>query len=249
MKYSGNLISSPITRELRRDEKCKLVLRFLRQHIWSTQDILQIVLSLQSRQATHKNLIGLEHKGLLRRHTYAALGGNITIWGITMQGQAQAFDIEFESMLPSYFEPSRVSEQTVRHELDIQKLRLKAEALGWHSWVDGNRLGSKLKSQSRPDALCINLSGHLVAIECERTFKSLKRYEQILISYLKLIKSGEINSVVWVCPTKEMTQRLKMIITSIKHVQVLGQKIQIEPLKHHANLYFCSYDDWPIFIC
>lgn len=152
-------------------------------------------------------------------------------------------------MLPSYFEPSRVSEQTVRHELDIQKLRLKAEALGWHSWVDGNRLGSKLKSQSRPDALCINLSGYHVAIECERTFKSLKRYEHILISYLKLIKSGEINSVVWVCPNKEMTQRLKMIITSIKHVQVLGQKIQIEPLKHHANLYFCSYEDWPIFIC
>lgn len=242
-----NIMTSPQDRKKRKDEKQHLVLRFLRQHIWSTQDILQQVMGLASRQAAHKSLAALEKQGLLRRYTYDALGGKVTIWGITHQGQSMAFDIATESFIPAYFEPSRISEQTIHHQLDIQRLRLVAEARGWANWQDGDRLEMQDKHQKRPDAIAQHPSGRMVAIEVERTFKSLKRYEQILIHYLKWLKSGDIHEVVWLSPTHEMSQRLKVILTSISDVRIQGQKVLIEPERHHVHLYFCAYSQWAGF--
>ncbi len=248
MNSARNLINNHEQRNSRVQEKQYLVLRFLRDHLWSTQDILQQVIRVSSRQAAHKALIHIEKKGLIKRHKYEALGGALTIWGITNQGQAMAFDVETECLETAYFEPNRISEQTIRHQLDIQQLRLKAEAKGWHGWMDGDRLGSSDKDQKRPDALAKNNVGVLVAVECERTFKSIKRYEVILVNYLKLIKAGEIKEVVWASPSADISARLKSIITGIKFVRVNGQKVQIDPSKHHANLHFCSYQDWPIYL-
>lgn len=245
MSSSHNLIKNHEQRNARQQQKQHAVLGFLRQHLWSTQDILQQVLLVTSRQAAHKTLSSIENKGFIRRHKYEALGGVLTIWGITSQGQAMAFDVDTESLVTAYFEPNRISEQTIRHQLDIQRLRLKAEAIGWHRWVDGDRLGSSGKDQKRPDALAKNKDGILVSIECERTFKSIKRYEHILVNYLKLIKAGEIKEVVWVSPSSDISARLKSIITAIKFVRVNGQKVEIDPAKHHAHLHFCTYEDWP----
>lgn len=245
MKPEENLIKDQAQRFARMHEKQYLILRFLRDHLWSTQDILQRVIMVGSRQAAHKCLTSIEKKGFIKRFTYQALGGPITIWGITSQGQSMAFEVGSESLITAYFEPKRISEQTIRHQLDIQRLRLKAENAGWNKWVDGDRLGITDKNLKRPDALCKDSFDNTVAVECERTFKSLKRYEQILVNYLKLIKAGNINSVVWVSPSVEMAQRLKSIITSIKYVRVAGQQVQIDPSKHHSNLHFCSYTDWP----
>jgi DNA-binding MarR family transcriptional regulator len=247
MSSVQNLIKNHEQRNARVQEKQNLVLRFLRQHLWSTQDILQQILLVSSRQAVHKALTSIESKGYIRRHKYDALGGALTIWGITSQGQAMAFDVDTECPVAAYFEPNRISESVVRHQLDIQRLRLKAEALGWHSWVDGDRLGSSDKERKRPDALAKNKAGILVSIECERTFKSTKRYEQILVNYLKLIKTGEIKEVVWVSPNSEISARLKSIITGIKSVRVNGQDVSIDPTKHHIHLHFCSYQDWPSY--
>lgn len=245
MSSLDNLIKDYEQRNERQQQKQILVLRFLRQHIWSSQDILQQVLALSSRQATHKTLFRLEMQGLIRRHTYIALGGAITIWGITSVGQAMAFNVATESMVAAHFVPNRISELTIRHQLDIQQLRLKAEKAGWYCWIDGDRLGTKNKDQKRPDALAKNTNGILLAIECERTFKSTKRYEQILVNYLRLIKAGEITKVVWVSPNSDISSRLESIIKAIKFVRINGQKVDIAPNKHHTNLHFCSYQDWP----
>ena len=245
MSSSHNLIKSHDQRNARQQQKQHVVLRFLRQHLWSTQDILQKVLLVSSRQAAHKALTSIEKKGFIRCHKYEALGGVLTVWGITSQGQAMAFNVDTENLVNAYFEPKRISEQTIRHQLDIQRLRLKAEAIGWHSWIDGDRLGGSDKDQKRPDALAKNKDGILVSIECERTFKSIKRYEQILVNYLKLIKVGEIKEVVWVSPNDDISARLKSIITTIKFVRVNGQKVEIDPAKHHLHLHFCTYENWP----
>ncbi|MBC7698022.1 MAG: replication-relaxation family protein [Bacteroidia bacterium] len=248
MSSARNLINNHEQRNSRVQEKQHLVLRFLRDHLWSNQDILQQVIMVSSRQAAHKALTHIEKKGLIKRHKYEALGGTITIWGITIQGQAMAFDVETEVLETAYFEPNRISEQTIRHQLDIQQLRLKAEAEGWNGWMDGDRLGSSDRDQKRPDALAKNKIGMLIAVECERTFKSIKRYEVILVNYLKLIKAGEIKEVVWASPNADISARLKSIITGIKFVRINGQKFQIDPLKHHVHLHFCSYQDWPLHL-
>jgi len=245
MNAPQNLIRDPAVRSHRKAQKEQALLRFLRQHIWSTQDILQQVMGLTSRQAAHKNLTNLEKQGLLRRHLYETLGGKLTVWGITHQGQAHAFQVGTETIITTYFEPSRVSEQTIHHQLDLQKLRLAAERTGWTNWVDGDRLNIQDKNLKRPDAIVRHPSGSLVAIECERTFKSLKRYEQILFQYLRWLKAGQIQEVIWLSPTEDMAKRLQAIITSIKEVRIQGQKVLIDPERHHTHLHFCSYEKWP----
>lgn len=244
MHSTDNLLIDPKARSLRVIEKQKMVLRFLRQHIWSNQTVLQKVLQFKSRQATHRTLCMIESNGFIRRHTFAALGGNITIWGITNQGQSVAFDLSSEEIIPISFDPKRVSEQTIRHQLDLQILRLKAEENGWKFWQDGDRIKIN-KSQKRPDAITQNSNGKIIAVECERSYKSLKRYEQILISYLMLIKNGSVNEAVWVCPTEEMAKRLEKIFKSIRAVRINGEKVQIDPERHHSHLHFCNYEEWP----
>ena len=243
-----NLIVDSTNRKKRKAEKQYLALRFLRQHLWSTQSILQAVLKLQSRQAAHKSLCQMEQAGLVKSHIFNALGGKLTLWGITAHGQVVAFIPEHEEPYSAYFEPSRISEQMMRHQLDLQMIRIKAEALGWENWLDGDRLGNFENDNKRPDATVLNESGLKVAIECERTFKTTKRYEQILLSYLRLLKSGEIKEVIWISPSEDFSKRLKILITSIKKLKVAGQFIQIDPNKHHANLYFCSYESWPNYV-
>lgn len=241
----GNLILNSQNRINRKSEKQYLVLRFLRQQLWSSQPILQAVLKLQSRQATHKSLCQMELAGLIKAHNFEALGGKLKLWGITSQGQAFAFIPGSEEPYSAYFEPTRISEQMIRHQLDLQMIRIKAELMGWGNWVDGDRLGHLESNTKRPDATVLNDNGIKVAIECERTFKTAKRYEQILLSYLRLLKSGVVKEVVWVSPTEDFAKRLKILITSIKTLRVSGQPVQIDPTKHHVNLYFCTYENWP----
>ena len=241
-----NLILQADDRKKRQSEKQKAVLHFLRQHLWSSQDILRQVMNLKSRQAAHKTLSQMQTDGLVRSHQFLALGGKLTLWGITAHGQVMSFDTKTEVPYSSYFEPSRIAEQNIRHQLDIQKLRLSAEEAGWHGWVDGDRLGVLEKNDKRPDAVAKHPIGLVVAIECERTFKTVKRYEQILVSYLKLLKAGKVTKVVWVLPTQDMADRLHLLITNIKSVKVAGHKVQINPEKHHVNIHFCAYENWPI---
>ena len=240
-----NMIKNPQARKKRKDEKQLLVLRFLRQVLWSSQEILQVVMNLQSRQAAHKSLVQMEKAGLIKAHTFDALGGKLKLWGITAHGQIMAFNLNSEMPYNVYFEPTRISEQLIRHQLDLQKLRIKAELLGWIDWQDGDRIGALNKSTKRPDAIALNSYGLKVAVECERTFKTVKRYEQILLSYLLLIKNNTISEVVWVSPSQDIAKRLEVLVKSIKKLKLAGQIVQIDPVKHHKNLYFCSYEDWP----
>lgn len=144
--FNSNLIASPKLRAIRSEEKQFLILRFLREVLWSTQDILQLVMKLESRQSAHKSLKQMESQGLIKPHTFSAVGGKLTLWGITQHGQSLAFNTETEMPYSAYFEPSRISEQLIRHQLDLQRLRIKAEAHGWVNWRDGDRLGQLSKS-------------------------------------------------------------------------------------------------------
>lgn len=246
MTIHPNLLSNPQQRERRVLEKRINVLRFLRQEIWSSQSILGLVMGIQSRTTIYKNLVRLEADGLLKRHTFTGLGGGtVAIWGITSHGQAMAFNPLTEEPIPAYFEPSKVAEVTVKHALDLQRLRVLVESFGWHGWVNGDRLSDLLKGGKRPDALVISPGGMKTAIEIERIIKTTKRYEQILASYLMALKAGQVQQVVWLTPTEDAALRLKAIVFSIRTVTIQKQRFPIDPEKHHANLIFKDYSSWP----
>lgn len=229
-------------REARQFEKRQRLLRFLREEIWSTPDILGQVLGLHSRQAVWKSLRQFHAEEIVRCHEYIALGGRILIWGITAHGQSLAFNLDSETVSRHYFEPSKVSEFTLRHSLDIQRLRIAAESFGWTNWRNGQTLGAIEKGMNRPDAIANDPAGVKVALECERTIKTVKRYQVILSGYLQAIKRAEFSRVIWVCPTPDLALRLRSIVCGISSVVVNGQRVPIDPNRHHARLGFEDYE-------
>lgn len=241
-----NLLASPLERLTRAREKQQRILRFLRQEIWSSQDILGMVMGIQSRTTIYKNLVRFECDGLLKKHTITGLGGGtVALWGITSHGQAMAFDPATETPISAYFEPGKVAEVTVKHALDLQRLRVIAESSGWHGWVNGDRLEDLLKGGKRPDAVAISPDGMKTAIEIERTIKTTKRYEQVLSSYLMALKAGQVHQVVWLTPTIDTALRLQAIVFSIRSVSIQKQRFPIDPEKHHSRLFFKDYSSWP----
>ena len=242
-----NLLAAPADRRARSAQKVGAVLRFLRQEIWSSQDILGGVMGVESRTAAHKNLARMEDEGLLRRHKVEGLGGGaITLWGITSHGQALAFDPATEAPVASYFEPNRVAEITIRHALDLQRLRMQGERAGWRDWTNGDRLPELLKGGKRPDAMATSPAGLKTAIEIERTIKTSKRYEQILASYLMALKSEQVHQVVWLSPTDDLALRLRAIVLGIRSVTIQKQRFAVDPQKHHGRLSFHGYRQWPV---
>lgn len=247
MGARDNLLSLPADRLQRAVEKRLQVLRFLRQEIWSSQEVLGAVMGVQSRTAAHKNLTRMEGEGLLRRHRIEGLGGGtLTLWGITAHGQAVAFDPGTEAPVAAYFEPGRLAEITVRHALDLQRLRMQAERAGWKNWTNGDRLPELLKGGKRPDAIAISPGGRRTAIEVERTIKTSKRYEQILASYLMALKAEQVDQVVWLLPTEDLALRLRAIVLGIRSVAIQKQRFAIDPQRHHAHLAFLGYARWPL---
>lgn len=242
---NGNTyLLSPPERSARQQEKRERLLRFLREEIWSTPEILGQVLGLRSRQAVWKSLKQFQAEQILRHHVYAALGGEFVVWGITAHGQALAFHPEEEKINATYFEPSKVSEMTIRHSLDIQRLRIAAERQGWREWRNGQNLGAMSKGMNRPDVLALDPTGMKAVLEIERTVKTVRRYRAILGDYLQRIKQREIAKVIWVCPTKDLAHRLTRIIFGLSHVVVHGQRVPIDPNRHHINLHFQDYDSF-----
>lgn len=223
-------------------QKRRAILRFLRQEIWTDYKNLGLLLGVNPA-ATYRTLATLEKADIIRRERVPTVGGTVVLMGITHHGQAMAAD-EGESVVEKVFVPGRVSSTYLRHTLDVQLLRIKAEKAGWTDWVNADRVEKWPEGQARPDAFVMNTQGRLIAVECERTIKSPKRYNQILNVWLQAIRRGDVQRVVWVSPAEIVRDRLRRIITSITHVEVNGHKVLI-PKDRFQNIEFLTYAEWP----
>ena len=242
--HIGRLLP-PQERMARTAEKRQTLLRFLRKNYFTTAEIAGLVIGVSSRQGVHTTLCAMERDELVRRETVEAHGRRWTLWGITSHGQALAFDLASDEQPESkYFERGRVGLTVLGHTLDLQRIFILAERAGWTDWTLGDRLDKWQAGSSRPDAFVTSARGIQFALECERTIKTVKRYQSILAERLQAIKRGEFARCLWLCPTRDQAARLKAIIHSIKDVTVAGAKATIQD-RHLACLMFCAYEDFP----
>lgn len=223
-------------------QKRWLVLRFLRDEIWTDARNVGELLKVKPA-ATYRSLETMVQDDLIRAMRLPVLGGCTTLWGITAHGQAMA-TLTGEAVAEKLFSPSRVSPTYARHTLDIQWLRIRAESVGWKDWIAADRVEKWAEGHARPDAFAIDPVGRRTALECERTIKSPKRYIQILNAWLQAIRRGDVQRVVWVAPSGVIRDRLRQIVTSITHVEVGGQSVLI-PRDRFENLDFVTYSEWP----
>lgn len=239
------LLTSPAARLMQRNLVDRRILRYLRDHVYSTLAILQQVAGYTSSQGIRQAMQRLERADCVRHHVLTGPGQRLTLWGITHLGQALAFDLSTEMPVAATFEPSKVAYTTVPHHLDLQLIRMQAEQAGWTMWKHGDRMGTVGKDDMRPDAVALDPLGKKVCIEVERFPKSYPRYRSILSSYLQSIRAEKYSRVVWISPTDDMSHRVQKIILSIEKVPVDGRLVPIDPARHHKHLEFTTYKKWP----
>lgn len=233
------LIHSIEERHRRSDLNRSLILKFLRDETWSNLSNLKAVVNL-SEPAAFKTLQKLERDRMIVRHKVIEL--RMTLWGVTAQGLAFAWDENEVMECRPYFEPSKISVMTVHHYIDVQRARLTAENIGWSNWIPGHHLPLKIKK--RPDAVVTNLQGQVIAIEVERSIKTLKRYESIFAIYLQMIKKGDYAMIHYVCPDPDFAPRLSRVFQMIKTVPVAGERVPITD-RHLARFPVFSLENWP----
>lgn len=264
-KYPGNprgtpqtLIYDPQLRLQIHAQKQSKILEWLKTEIYSSPEILALVLGLSHRQSLHKVLVTMQGHGLIRHAKVPVVGGHQTLWGITEHGQVLACDLS-KNETPSgrVFEPGRVSALRLRHILGLQKMKWQTLQAGWTGWKNCDR-GVKPQRKSeklrhRPDALVIDPSGRIIAVELELTFKTVKRYaEEVIQSHARQIYvEQKYQHVLWVCPTGEDVQRMRNLLRQstqwLRERQSVAVK-QLDAYKQQSGVTHVfrvgTADDW-----
>jgi len=238
----------PAQRQERIEAKRRLLLRWLREELYTTREVAEELLGL-APSPTKKTLANMRRDGLLRMEQVVTPSGwRPTLYGITAHGQGMAFD-PGEAPNDRTFEPGRVGLTVLKHSITLQLARLRAERAGWSAWQLGDRAGKWAADQGRPDAIAIDPSGECWAVEVELTMKVTRRYESVIFDRLRQIRAGSYTRVVWISPDQAQSDRLENIIKNIRvftrEVNCIKQQVVIEPETHHPKLAFVSLDQWP----
>ena len=252
------IIKNAKERNERNGAKRKTALRFLRDEIYTIPATVGTLWGVQER-GTRATLTSMEKDGLIKRHSLLIAPGMppMTVVGITQHGQAMAFDIAANEVPNKRsFEPGRYSLVQLGHRIDIQHLRIKAEATKRIAkWTPGHLLPidvKKSKGIKRPDAEIKDFAGKLAGLEVERYLKSIQRYTAILENYLTLIKQGKLHKVIWACPFRlayessdrmASAERLEAIMKSIKSCRISGVSTLLTK-DHWKYFIFCSYEEF-----
>lgn len=234
----------------RRDEKQKIILQFLKNEVVTTQEIVQELLSCR-RQAAWKTLRGMELDGLILQHEFRTEIARKTIYGLTQHGAAMAHPPGADA---PYFEPGRMGENTLAHDLWLQKIRIKAEAAGWKNWKNDKQIRRIVGQISKsgkgrsewiriPDGVAKNPAGEVVAVEVERTVKAPKRYSYIMSTYLQMIAKRTVERVHYVCVTPSVRDRVSAAFRTLRSVPVDGAQVAIDE-KHQSKFDFFTIDEW-----
>lgn len=263
------IISDPNLRLARREEKRQLVMSFLRDEIWSTPAVLGELIQVQDKTSIMRLLRSLEkdHLVVLDREGWArpkkavaeaveaektkkAVGSKMDVGprpqlivGITPHGQAMASD--GKELIERAYEIGRLPKTQFLHRLDLQRLRIRCERAGWQNWrsFDHVTLGEhgRFVDYKRPDATVVHPSLGMVAIECERTIKTKKRYQAIIRSHLTEIHDhGAFYGVIWACPTAAITRALGSVIKRIECADSRGKNLCLD-LEERPLLHVVDY--------
>lgn len=227
-------------------EKTRVALRFLREESWTTEAVMRELLGLRHRQNAYRSLARLERQGFIRRHSLPlAAGRALTVWGITAQGLAYAFDLDEPHRPRESFQASALSPARMAHRLDLQKMRVRAQAAGWRDWAADYLCGPLKAGANYPDAVALRPDGARVAIEIERTVKSTKRYAALIVQHLLGRRNRRWDCIYYLSPTPDLARRVERIFGSIERVAHDGRRIALTA-EHRAPFRFFGYDeDWP----
>jgi hypothetical protein len=242
-----------IENRTRKHAKTMLVLRHLRQTIYSTADLLGQLMQIKDRSNIFTSLRAMEQERLITHQSFKELGGIITLWVITATGQHRATNHGEEPNL-SVFNPSKISIANLLHYLDIQRAHIRAHHSNWTSfqYVDRYRRQHLFENQSRaskirPDLIAINPQGNTAALEIERIRKAEKRYKtEIIPGHIRNLNANEYEFIVWITDTpqhqKELHDLFQTIVRELRSEQKWFLEVPSRPFK---PFQFANMESWP----
>jgi len=227
---------SYLQKQARAQEKRRVLLQFIASETYSDLNTCAELLGV-SETNVRATLKSLENVGAVTSEGHFIQGRQKLIFGITSHGNGLLG-------LPenTFFKKSSVNSSYIQHTLQIQKIRIRAERLGY-SWTPIKVLRT-WGLKKIPDALATDPSGKKISIEIERTIKSRKRYEEIASAHLQARQKKLWDQVHYVCPKDGLAKRLKAIFLSIKTVPVEGARVALKP-EHYSVFSFFDLSSWP----
>ncbi len=227
---AGQLISDPKERAERAAEKERFILEWLADFVYSTTDVLGLVLELNP-SATLSALRRLERKGYIVRDEIPVYGRIVLpIWGITMTGlMAYLTPQQIETQKLRYHQKGRVALSSLQHEMDVQRVAIfceRSKKYDSEEWTTNRDLPwPSKKGDPRwpvyPDGLMhLPINGDKnnlaeIAVEVERTRKTPKRYVQILKGHAANIAQGRYHGVIYFCVDQQAVESLKALFKRI----------------------------------
>lgn len=207
---TSHLIADPAQRQLRAEEKRRLIQPFLRDEIWTNTEVAAELLGIGYAGA-HSVLKSMQKLGLTtssERFIPSTRGSVKTVLhGITSQGLAYAWDLNEEPERCSPWEPSKTNPLFVPHQIATQKTRIKAEQLGWQNWKPARSL-MRIGLPKVPDGEALSPDSQCVAIEVEREIKTDRRYEAVVGASISLTLKRISDGLVLTISARMETLRL-----------------------------------------
>lgn len=221
--------------------KRRRLLAWLRNEIWTTPDIAGDVMGLRDSCAIRDTLAAMARDGLVSLDSIEIPLGSLRVVGITMDGQSAAATAD-RALLTKTYERGRIGLTVIEHTLDLQRLKLACLRAGWKNWVRPDT--QKWGKNHRPDALAVTPGGVQVAIECERTLKTLKRYKAVAANHFESLKKKAFIHVVYTCPQPQKAHNVERLLRSLPPLVVSGEKVLPGQLID-AHFSFITYEDLP----
>ncbi len=253
LRRTNCLVADPAQRVARAQEKRRLVLRFLRDEIWTSTEVVALLLGI-GYPAAHNLLKAMVRDGLTTSSELFVRSKRgaqrAVLHGITAQGLAYAWDLSEVQESRHPWEPSKTNPLFVPHNIETQRARVRATQRGWHTWRPA-RLMMGLGLPKLPDGDVVDPSGLRIAVEIEREIKTDKRYEAVIGAYVAQMKIDERwDRVDYLCPDPEFAARLARVFGRLRQLRLEGQpgvptKVGTLEQAHLDRFRFYANDAWP----
>lgn len=253
VRRASSLMADPAQRTARALEKRRLVLRFLRDEIWTNAEIVGLLLGI-SYPAAHILLRVMDRDGLTTSSELFVRSKRgaqrAVLHGITAQGLAYAWDMSEVQESRHPWEPSKVNPLFVPHNIETQRARLRAAHMGWHTWRPARSLMG-IGLPKLPDGEVVDPNGLKIAVEIEREIKTDKRYEAVIGAYVAQMKKDERwDRVDYLCPDGEFAARLARVFGRLRQLRLEGPsgvpaKVGNLEQVHLDRFRFYANDAWP----
>ncbi|ELB2105419.1 mobilization protein (plasmid) [Vibrio parahaemolyticus] len=228
----NQLITSKAERYQRNYEKMATVIQFLKQEVYSDITNLMLLLRYKKRQPLDRLLSKLIQLEYIHKHEFEFQTGKISIWGITDLGLTQNIQDINEDFRA--FDPYRVKFGTLEHKLMNQKAQIYLQRNGWTNWRNADQYSFRKQYdvEHRPDAIITAPNGFTIAIETERTLKTVSRYRAILKSHVLAQKKNYWSAVFYVVPNDDIRQ---LLIKRFDRVEYIPFDESKHPFEHYRS--------------